>query len=50
MLAYESKYPRRAIASHDKIFKFNTVFLFQLFMKVISLVHLLLKFNYKPNC
>lgn len=25
-------------------------FLFQLFMKVISLVHLLLKFNYKPNC
>lgn len=50
MFAYESKYPRRAIASHYKIFKFNTVFLFQLFMKVISLKHLLLKFNYKPNC
>lgn len=29
MLAYESKYPRRAIASHDNIF--NTVFFISTF-------------------
>lgn len=31
MLTYESKYPRRAIASHDNIFKFNTVFFISTF-------------------